>query len=70
MAVAGMRRERGLSQEALALAAGMDRSFMGRVERGEQSVSLDKIWAICDVLRVTPSILFTRAEAIAGPEDR
>lgn len=56
--IARLRRERGLSQEQLALRAGLDRSYMGRVERGEQSVSLDKIFAVADVLGVAPSVLF------------
>lgn len=56
--IASLRRDRGMSQEALALAAGLDRSYMGRVERGEQSVSLDKIFAIADALGVSPAGLF------------
>lgn len=56
--VALLRRERGLSQERLALDAGLDRSYMGRIERGEVSVSLDKIWGIADALGVAPGDLF------------
>ena len=29
------RKEKGLSQEKLALMCGLDRSYMGRIERGE-----------------------------------
>lgn len=57
-AVAQARRSRGISQERLALMAGIDRSYMGRIERGEQSVSLDKIWEIADVLQISPADLF------------
>jgi transcriptional regulator with XRE-family HTH domain len=34
------RQAKGLSQEALALAAGMDRSYVSGLERGEFNVSL------------------------------
>lgn len=63
--VASLRRERGLSQEKLALNAGLDRSYMGRIERGEVSVSLDKIWGIADALGVAPGDLFA-GESDAG----
>ncbi|MBF4286481.1 helix-turn-helix domain-containing protein, partial [Vibrio anguillarum] len=31
-----IRKEKGLSQEALADLAGIDRSYMGHIERGDQ----------------------------------
>lgn len=39
-AVRSARKAAGLSQEALADAAGIDRSHMGRIERGERNVTL------------------------------
>jgi len=44
------RRKIGLSQEALAFHCGVDRSYMGGIERGERNVSLLKLCSIAEVL--------------------
>ena len=46
------RRAKGISQEKLAELAGIDRSYMGNIERGEKNVTLKKVYEICDALRV------------------
>ncbi|GAB7534268.1 hypothetical protein BGC_04730 [Burkholderia sp. 3C] len=38
-----MRAERGWSQEELAAAAELDRSFIAHVERGARNISIDNI---------------------------
>lgn len=63
-AIAEFRKQYNVSQEKLALAAQIDRSYMGRIERGEQSVSIDKIWSIADVLGISPAKLFARAQKL------
>lgn len=47
-----MRKEKGLSQEALADLAGIDRSYMGHIERGDQNITLTKIHQIADALEI------------------
>jgi transcriptional regulator with XRE-family HTH domain len=52
-----LRQARGLSQEALALAAGLDRTYIGGIERGERNISLLNIQKIVQALNVSPADL-------------
>ncbi|MBD2126056.1 helix-turn-helix domain-containing protein [Microcoleus sp. ZQ-A2] len=52
-----LRQARGISQEALALAAGLDRTYVGGVERGERNISLINIQKIAQALDVSPGDL-------------
>jgi len=53
-----LRKARKTSQESVALAAGLDRSYLGRIERGEVNVSLVNIERIAAALDVGPRELF------------
>ncbi len=53
-----LRGRRGLSQEDLALACDLDRSYIGGIERGERNVSLLNIHKIATALRVPIKELF------------
>lgn len=57
-----LRVEQGLSQERLALAAGIDRAYMGRVERGMENVTITTLEAMARVLAVPV------AELLAEPD--
>lgn len=60
-AVRARRKELGLSQEALADASGIERSHMGKIERGERNVTALNIIRICNALGCKPSDVFRLA---------
>ena len=53
-----LRKSKGLSQEALALACDLDRTYIGGVERGERNISLINIHKVADALGVNARELF------------
>ena len=56
-------RERAdMSQEKLALAAGIDRSFLSLLERGQRQPSLTTLFRLAAILRVRPSQLIASVE--------
>ena len=55
------RAELGISQEALAVDADLDRSYLGGIERGEHNLTLINLAKISNALGLTPSILLDKA---------
>lgn len=60
-AVRAARKVVGLSQEGLADAAGIDRSHMGKIERGERNVTLLNVLKIASALNATAADLLRQA---------
>lgn len=55
--LAEVRKQKGWSQEALALETGMARSYLSGVERGQRNIALLNICKLAETLGVSPSIL-------------
>lgn len=72
-----LRKEMGFSQERLASVAGMDRSYVGSLERGKRNPTLKNICEIAKALGVAPAELFPtkpiraprEAKADDGPKE-
>ncbi|WP_159181433.1 helix-turn-helix domain-containing protein [Klebsiella pneumoniae] len=55
--IRNQRTKQKLTQESLALQCGIDRSYMGRIERGEVNLTVEKIYEIASILKVSPKDL-------------
>ncbi len=58
--ILGLRTSRGLTQEQLALDAGIDLTYMGGIERGKRNPSLLVLVGIAKALGVQPADLLKR----------
>ncbi|WIE49841.1 helix-turn-helix transcriptional regulator [Pseudomonas sp. GM17] len=54
------RGAEGMSQDALAHACEIDRSYMGRIERGEVNLTIEKLYRIAIQLKCQPHSLLPR----------
>lgn len=61
-AIRQRRLDLGISQEALAHQAGIDRSHMGKIERGERNVSVLNVLKIADSLNCKASDFFLSSD--------
>ena len=61
-AVRALRMERGIAQESLAHQAGIERSHMGKIERGEHMPTLAIIFKIAGALECSTAVLMSEAE--------
>ncbi|MBA2377512.1 MAG: helix-turn-helix domain-containing protein [Actinomycetota bacterium] len=52
-----LRLSRGMSQEALAHEAGLDRTYISSCERGKRNISLENIHRLAKALDVSPAAL-------------
>lgn len=62
-----LRVKRGLSQEALAVDAGVDRSYVGRIERGVENPTVETLERLAAVVDVPVADLLTVPKANEKP---
>jgi transcriptional regulator with XRE-family HTH domain len=63
------RKEAGLSQERLALSAGIDLRYLGGIERGEHNPSVAVLGRLAEALEVHPSAFFDEDALDADESD-
>lgn len=69
-AVCALRTEQGVAQETLAHLAGIERSHMGKIERGEHMPTLAMILKIARALSCSAADLMTETEHRLGDQRR
>jgi transcriptional regulator with XRE-family HTH domain len=55
-----IREQKGLSQERLAALAGLNRTYISKIERGERNVSLQTAARLADALGVAVSSMLDK----------
>jgi len=61
------RKKLGLSQERLSLAAGLDRTFVWKVEQGKRNPSLESLFKIAAALEIEPDELVRAVKERMSP---
>jgi transcriptional regulator with XRE-family HTH domain len=61
-----LRKQKGLSQEALAHQAGIDRNYVGQIEREEKSPTIDMIEKLATALNIDPIVFMMRPQKRRG----
>jgi transcriptional regulator with XRE-family HTH domain len=62
--LAQLRKERGWSQEQLALESGLARSYLGGIERGQRNIALLNICRLAETLNVSASELIDFSDSV------
>lgn len=65
-ALRDLRSRSGISQEGLALLAGLDRTYISGIERGTRNPTVASLERVCDALGCRISELLQVAELLAG----
>lgn len=63
------RRGMGMSQEGLAHAAGLDRSYVGRIERGEDNLTFASLIKLARGMRCDIAALTMGLPPVRGPSE-
>ena len=71
MRLRSLRERCGISQEAFAIEAGLDRTYISGIERGTRNIGVLNVYRIASALRVHPSELFRgEADTVSTPTTR
>lgn len=62
--IKSVRMQLGFTQEGLALAAGVDRSFLSKIERGIRQPSITIVFKLCDALDYPPEKIIAKVATL------
>lgn len=57
-----IRQQKGISQESLAMSAGLDRTYVSGCERGLRNIGLENIYRLAIALNESPEVFFKEDE--------
>jgi transcriptional regulator with XRE-family HTH domain len=63
-AIRELRKGRNLSQEELAEQAGVHRTYIGMIERGEKNITLENIQKLAKALNIPMKSIFEKLEKL------
>lgn len=58
--IRAVRAAKGMSQDKLAVKSGIDRSYIGRIDRGEVNITLEKLYILATALECAPEELLPK----------
>ena len=64
------RQSAGMTQEALAHGAGVDRSYISQLERDLKSPTVQMLFLLCDALQASPAAVIGKLEAALSAAKR
>lgn len=62
------REAAGMTQEELALTAGVDRSYVSQLERDLKSPTVSMLFRLCQAMQASPSAVIARLESAPPPK--
>ena len=65
-----MRKKKNISQDMLSKLSDIDRSYVGRMDRGEVNISLDKLYAVAKALKCQPADLLPEIDYSNSEDDK
>jgi transcriptional regulator with XRE-family HTH domain len=58
--IRSVRTAKGISQDKLAVKSKIDRSYIGRIDRGEVNITIDKLYILAAALECEPEELLPK----------
>jgi transcriptional regulator with XRE-family HTH domain len=65
-----MRKNKNISQDTLSKLSDIDRSYIGRMDRGEVNITLDKLYAIAKALKCQPADLLPEIDYAKNKDNK